>query len=171
MEKKMTPKAAKKQRKEEPKPTNVVADKVSEPAAPPAAHTVAAAVATTPNKQMQTVDKLKEAWAARGVDLKAMKVEPDGKYMNVVVAADWPIVRVGPTGGIELPEIRSYPKAFDAAIEADKLWAKQQARDQKKSAALAPRSAAATKPEATKPTPTEKKATQAAKIEQQAAQQ
>jgi hypothetical protein len=170
MEANMTPKAAKKQRKEEPKPATVLAEKVNETAFPPAAHTVAAAATTAPSKQIQTIDKLKEAWAARGLELKAMKVEQDGKFINVVVGADWPIVRVGPTGGIELPQIRSYPKAFQAAVEGDKLLAKQLARDQKKSAAPAPRPTTPTgKVEQKKeePTPAEKKQQQAAKIEQQ----
>ena len=65
--------------------------------------------------------------------------DPD---MLVVVAEGWPIVQLGPTGGIVLPQIRSYAKAWDAAMDGKAVFEKQQARDQKKITASAPQPAA-----------------------------
>jgi KTSC domain len=104
------------------------------------------AVQPTPaNKQTATFDKLKEAWTEKGVDLSKMTVKPDGKFVLVTVADGWPVVQIGASGGIVLPEIRSYAKAFDAAIDGLALYQKQLARDAKKNAALAPAPAPAPK--------------------------
>jgi len=92
-----------------------------------------------PSKQEQTLGKLKEAWTTRGVNLSEMKTKQDGKFLFITVAANWPVIRLGATGGIELPEIRSYAKAFDAAVIGDQVLAKQKERDSKKQAAPAPK--------------------------------
>lgn len=105
----------------------------------PAATSVPAAAAPAqPSKQMQTIEKLKEGWTAKGVNLDKLTVKDDGKFKLVVVADGWPTVQIGPTGGISLPAIKSYPKAFEAALEGDKLLAKQNAREAKKATATAP---------------------------------
>jgi len=54
------------------------------------------------------------------------------------VAEGWPRVQIGPTGGIVLPQIRSYAKAWDAAMDGLAVYQKQRARDQKKATATAP---------------------------------
>lgn len=110
----------------------------------------AAATPATPSqftKQMQTIDKLKEGWTAKGVALDKLTVKDDGKFKLVVVAEGWPTVQVGPTGGITVTELKSYAKAFDAAMDGLALYDKQKAREQKKEAAAAPARKAAT-PEA-----------------------
>src|SRR5579864_7402035 len=83
--------------KQEVKPTPApTATTKSEPAKPEAV-----------SKQTATLNKLREAWTARGVDLSKMTATQDGKYLFVTVSDNWPKVRIGATGGIELPEIRS----------------------------------------------------------------
>jgi hypothetical protein len=84
------------------------------------------------------LDKLKEAWTAKGVDLSKLEAKPDGKFLLVTVAAGWPIIQLGPTGGIVLPQIRSYAKAWDAAVDGLAVFTKQNERDAKKAAAAAP---------------------------------
>ena len=110
--------------------------------------------------------KLKEAWTERKVDLSKLTATMDGKFLNVVVGPEWPVIAIGPTGGLSLPTIRSYPKAWDAALEADKLLAKQTERMAKKTATAAPTSAApeTKKPQAATVTARKKKADQ--KLEQ-----
>jgi hypothetical protein len=82
--------------------------------------------------------KLKEGWTAKGVDLSKLTVKDDGKFKLLVVAEGWPTVQIGPTGGIVLPQIRSYAKAWDAAMDGLAVYQKQRARDQKKATATAP---------------------------------
>lgn len=121
---------------------------------PPAAVATAPAKPETPMKQMQTLQKLTAAWVERKVDLSKMTATPDGKFLNIVVGEGWPVVRLGATGGIELPEIKSYPKAFDAAVEGDVLLKKQTERAAKKKAATAApvkKTDEAVRPTATKP--------------------
>jgi len=142
----------------------------------PAPTPAVAAQPVAPSKQTQTLEKLKTAWTARGVDLSKMTVKPDGKFLYVTVGAAWPVIKLGPTGGIDLPEIKSYAKAFDAAVNADQLWQKQQERDKKKAATAAPapttpKPPAPTKPgagqpEAKKETPTARKQKADAALEQ-----
>ena len=98
----------------------------------------AAAAPAQPSKQMQTIEKLKEGWTAKGVNLDKLTVKDDGKFKLVVVADGWPTVQIGPTGGISLPQIRSYAKAFDAAIDGLAVFEKQNAREAKKATATAP---------------------------------
>ena len=103
------------------------------------------------------------------MDLSKMTVKPDGKFVLVTVAEGWPVIQIGPTGGITLPQIRSYAKAFEAAVDGLALFQKQQARDQKKAApAPAPKAAPApAAPAPAKETVTQKKAKQGAAVEQQ----
>lgn len=61
----------------------------------------------------------------------------DGKYINLLIGKEWPVIQIGASGGIVLPAIKSYPKAFQAALEGDKLLAKQTEREQKKVTATA----------------------------------
>jgi len=103
-----------------------------EPTPAPAAAPVAA------SKQQITLDKLKVAWAEKGVDLSKLEAKPDGKFLLVTVAAGWPVIQLGPTGGIVLPQIRSYAKAWDAAVDGLAIFEKQNAWDAKKASAAAP---------------------------------
>ncbi len=92
------------------------------------------------------------------------------------MADGWPVVAIGPTGGVNLPQIRSYSKPFDAAMDGKALLEKQTARDQKKQAASAPATpkpqtgkpepAKAVTPEAPKETPAAKKAKAHSQIEE-----
>jgi len=91
-----------------------------------------------PSKQEQTIAKLKEGWTAKGVDLSKLSIKDDGKFKLVIVAAGWPTCTVGPTGGLGVTELKSYTKAFDAAMIGKELYDKQKAREQKKTAAAAP---------------------------------
>lgn len=129
----------------------------SAPAAP--ATPAPAAVAGTPSKQDAVLALLKTSWQKRGIDVDKVQVSFDGKMMNVVVGPDWPLIQLGVNGGVVLPQIRSYPNAFQAAVEGDVLWKKQQERDAKKAAASAPAPAPA-KPAAQPSEPKEKTAAQ-----------
>jgi len=77
-----------------------------------------------------------------------MTEKHDGKFCLLQPTPEWPLVRVGPTGGIELPQIRSYAKAWDAALDGLAVLTKQQQRDQKKAAAAPSPQAQAAKPKA-----------------------
>jgi hypothetical protein len=139
-------------------------------AEPPKPEAPAAQTPIPASKQTATFDKLKAALTAKGVDLSKMTVKPDGKYLDVIVAEGWPLIMIGPTGGITLPEIRSYPRAFEAAIDGLAIYEKQKARDTKKVAAPAPAPKAAPAPAAPAPakeTPTAKKGKAHQQIEQQ----
>jgi hypothetical protein len=92
-----------------------------------------------------------------------MQVKMDGKFMLVTVAEGWPVVQIGASGGIVLPQIRSYQKAFDAAVDGLAVFQKQNERDKKK-AAPAPTPAA---PPAARETVTAKKAKADAAVEAQ----
>ena len=119
------------------------------------------------SKQMAMVDKLKAAWREARVDISKLEQKQDGKFVNLLVTPEWPIVQIGPTGGIALPQIRSYPKAWEAALNGLAIWTKQQARDQKKAAAPAPQPEQ--KKEVTHQTPTARKQEADAKLEAQLA--
>ena len=156
----MTPKKDAPKQPEAPKP--------QQPTAPtPAPATTVAAAPAQPSKQTQTLDNLKAAWTKRGVDLSKMQTVNDGKFLLVVVADNWPDIVIGVGGGIDLPQIKSYPKAFDAAIIGDQLLAKQNARLAKLAApAPATKPKAAVQPEAKKAeTPAAKKQAQHEQIE------
>ena len=142
-----------------------------QPAAPATQATPAQAVAAQPTKAEQTIAKLKDAWTARNVDLSKMTITADGKNMNVQVADNWPLIVIGPGGGIVLPEIRSYAKAWDAAVDGDNVLRKQNERDQKKATPAAPKDVVVTAkthvtPEQAKQTPASKKAAAHEQIEQ-----
>src|ERR1700722_1788337 len=124
-----------------PNPGQINGDtgKVNPPAPAPAATVQPATAAPAqPNKQTQTIEKLQEGWKAKGVDLSKLAIKDDGKFKLLIVDAGWPTVQIGPTGGITVLELKSYAKAFDAAMDGLSLYQKQQAREQKKAAAAAP---------------------------------
>jgi hypothetical protein len=123
---------------EQPKPTP----------APAATAQPATAAPAQPNKQQQTIEKLQEGWKAKGVDLSKLTIKDDGKFKLLIVDAGWPTVQVGNSGGITVLELKSYAKAFDAAMDGLSLYQKQQAREQKKAAAAAPAPPAAKAPAA-----------------------
>jgi hypothetical protein len=114
----------------------------------------------TPTKAQMTVMRLSVELAKREVTVKPEMLSMDGKFLVLKISDAWPKIVIGPGGGIDLPEIRSYPKAFEAAVIADQLYAKQQARATKP---ITPTAPVAKKPEAPKPeqvtptTPKEKK--------------
>ena len=143
--------------------------KKSTPAVQP--QPAAAALPAPASKQATTFEKLKEAWAAKGVDLSKMTATPDGKYLDVIVAEGWPLITIGASGGIALPEVRSYPSAFEAAVNGLAVFTKQKERDQKKVAASAPAAPQAPPVPApaapAKETVTAKKQKQHAAVEQQ----
>ncbi len=135
------------------------------PATPAPAPAAQPATPVPANKQTATFDTLKAGWLAKGVDLSKMTVKPDGKFTLVVVAEGWPTVQIGPTGGITVVQLKSYQKAFDAAMDGLALYEKQQAREAKKAAtpATAPEAAKAPVKEST----TAKKQKADAQLEQQ----
>lgn len=144
--------------------------------APVAAKPIAPTPAPQPtaSKQSTTVTKLKATWLERKVNLDQLNERQDGKFVLLQPTPEWPLIRIGPTGGIELPQIRSYAKAWDAAVEGLAVWQKQQARDQKKTATSTPPPAQTAKPQppvpAVKPeTVTARKARKDAALEAQLA--
>jgi hypothetical protein len=119
---------------EQPKPEA----KSTKPAATPAPAAVTPAPAQ-PSKQTQTIEKLTVALREqRQIEVKPEMLVQDGKYINLLIGKEWPVIVIGASGGIVLPAIKSYPKAFQAALEGDRLLAKQNERDAKKTAAAAP---------------------------------
>jgi hypothetical protein len=138
-----------------PNPGQINTGKVNEQPKPKAeqkqpAATPAPAAAAQPRKQTQTIEKLKEGWTAKGVSLDKLSIKDDGKFKLLVVAEGWPTVQVGASGGITVLELKSYSRAFDAAMEGLGLYQKQQAREQKKATATAPTAPAAKAPAAEK---------------------
>ena len=73
-----------------------------------------------------------------GMDLSKLTIKDDGKFKVLIVDQGWPRVTIGPTGGIVVTDLKSYSKAFDAAMDGLALYQKQQAREQKKATATAP---------------------------------
>jgi hypothetical protein len=99
----------------------------------------AAAQPVTPSKQQATVEKLTVAFREqRQIEVKPEMLVQDGKYINLLIGKEWPVIQIGASGGIVLPAIKSYPKAFEAALQGDKLLAKQCEREAKKATAAAP---------------------------------
>jgi hypothetical protein len=125
--------------------------------------------AQAPTKQQVTLAKLEAAWTERKVDLSKMEAKQDGKFLIVKVAVNWPTIRIGPSGGGDILELKSYAKFFEAAIVADDLLAKQVGRQQKKAATSAPAPAkpVAAKPEVRKESPALRKQKADQKLEQQ----
>jgi hypothetical protein len=119
---------------------NADTGKVNEAVKPqPQTPAAAEAKAVQPSKAQQSLAKLREAWEARKIDLSKLQVVNDGKFMNVIVADGWPDIVIGPSGGITLPQVRSYARAFDAAAQGDIVFKKQQEMDAKKTLAAAPK--------------------------------
>src|SRR5580700_3698693 len=69
-----------------------------QPAAEPKPAPATAAPAQ-PSKQAQTIEKLKEGWTAKGVDLSKLTIKDDGKFRLLIVDTGWPTVQVGASGG------------------------------------------------------------------------
>ena len=141
------------------------------PAAQPKQEAALAPAAPAPaaqaTKQEQTISKLREAWTQKGVDLTNLAIKDDGKFKLLIVADNWPTISIGPTGGISVLELRSYAKAFDAAIDGLALYQKQQSRDAKKTAAPAqPAPAPAAPAQAAKESTTQRRKKQDAAIEE-----
>ena len=151
-----------KQQKAAEERAQAAAPKAAQPVAEQPKQAAPAQSLPTPSKQTATIEKLKEAWTAKKVDLSKLQVKDDGKFKLLIVDAGWPTVQIGPTGGITVLELRSYAKAFDAAIDGLALYQKQNDRDRKKTAAPAPPPAPAAKE-----TPTARKTKAHAQIEQQ----
>lgn len=148
-----------------PAKERITMKKQAAPAPTPAAATVAAPTPAQPSKQEATIAKLKDAWIERKVDLSKMQVKQDGKFVLITVADGWPVVQIGASGGIVLPEIHSYPKAFDAAVDGLAVYTKQKERDAKKATTVA----VAPTPTPAQPkaeTPAAKKAKAHAQLEQ-----
>jgi hypothetical protein len=153
------------------KQQKAAAERVAKPApavqpTAPAQPAPPAAASTQPSKQQQTIDKLREAWMEKRVDLSKITIRDDGKFKLVIVDAGWPTVQIGPTGGIVVLELRSYSKAFEAAVDGLALYQKQQGRDAKKPATspTQPAPAAPLAPEPKEST-TQKKKRQDAAVE------
>jgi hypothetical protein len=143
-----------------PEPTPAPAAAVEAP--------VAQAVTLVGNpKQVAALEALKVKWTERKVDLSKLAITQDGKYIVVVVGEGWPKITIGNGGGIDLPEIKSYPKAFDAAVMGDDLLAKQSKRGQPKPPS-APAAAAQPEPkkEGVAETPAQRKQREDAALEQ-----
>jgi hypothetical protein len=92
----------------------------------------------TISKQNATVETLKAGWTAKGVDLSKLTIKDDGKFKVLVVAEGWPRVTIGPTGGVVVTDLKSYAKAFDAAMDGLALYQKQNDREAKRAAASQP---------------------------------
>jgi len=87
-----------------------------------------------PSKQQQAIEKLKEGWAQKGVNLDKLTVKDDGKFKVLIVDTGWPTVRIGPSGGISVMELKSYASAFTAAMNGLELYERQKAREKKATA-------------------------------------
>jgi hypothetical protein len=128
-----------------PNPGQINGDtgKVNEQPKPNGKATPAAvAAATQPtvvSKQQLTIMRLTVAFREqRQIEVKPEMLTQDGKYINLLIGKEWPVIQIGASGGIVLPVIKSYPKAFEAALEGDKLLARQNEREAKKNATTAP---------------------------------
>ncbi len=126
----------------QPQPAVQPAPATPAPTPTPAA-TVAAPAPAQPSKQEVTITKLRDAWTEKKVDLSRMTITDDGKFKPIVVDAGWPTVQIGASGGVTVLELKSYASAFDAALIGKELFDKKRAREAKKSAQPAPRTAAA----------------------------
>jgi len=87
--------------KPEPQPA-VKPEQPTAPATPaPTAEPQTAVAQTLGNaKQVATLELLKAAWTKRGdVDLSKLSIAADGKFLNVQVADNWPLIVVGNGAG------------------------------------------------------------------------
>jgi hypothetical protein len=124
--------------------------KQSKPVTQTAAPATPAQPATV-SKQQMTIMELTVAFREqRQIEVKPEMLTQDGKYINLLIGKEWPVIQIGASGGIVLPVIKSYPKAFAAALEGDKLLARQNEREAKKAATPAPTAPAPKAPAAEK---------------------
>lgn len=172
----MTPKKhedTKQQKQEQPKATATPQPQTAPPQAQTAKPVEPTKPEPAPSKQQQTISKLKQAWTEKGVDLSKLSERQDGKFILLQPTPDWPLIRVGPTGGLELPQVRSFAKAWDACVDGLNVYQKQLARDQKKAAnaqaTKAPQPAPAKQPAVKAETPTARKAKESEQLEKQLA--
>lgn len=168
-----------KQQKQAEERASAAAPKAAQPVATPVAVAEApkpAAQAEAPlSKQQQTLMRLIVALREkRQIEVKPEMLMQDGKFILIRIGESWPTIQVGPTGGITVVELKSYPVAFDAAIDGDNLLAKQKAREAKKANGSVPAPAPAAQPAATakdtpapKQTPTARKQKADAAVEAQ----
>lgn len=107
---------------------------------------MAAEAVTSITKQQQSIMALVVALREqRNVNVTPEMLVQDGKFINFVLGEAWPVIAIGPSGGMNLPGIKSYPKSDLATmLQADALLTKQLARETKKAAATAPAQAAKT---------------------------
>ena len=91
-----------------------------------------------PSKHQLAIEKLREGWTAKGVNLDKLSIKDDGKFKVSVVDQGWPRITIGPTGGIVVTDLKSYASAFDAAMDGLALYEKQKSREAKKQQATAP---------------------------------
>jgi hypothetical protein len=110
--------------------------KPPQPPTPPAPTPVEAS--PTPTKAQMTVMRLSVELAKRDITVKPEMLSTDGKFLVLKIGDAWPRIVIGPGGGIDLPEIRSYAKAFEAALVGDQLLAKQISRATKPTTPTAP---------------------------------
>jgi hypothetical protein len=99
---------------------------------------VAAAIAVpVKSKQTLEVEKLIAALIeTRKLNAKKIETKLEGSKV-VLLIAGWPRIEVGKGGGVNLPTIKSYANAFEAALIADQKQAAQDAREAKAAAAKA----------------------------------
>jgi hypothetical protein len=113
-------------------------------------------------KQQLTIEKLIATLVElRKISAKKIDMRNEGSKVIMLIAANWPAVEIGRAGGINIPALKSYASAFEAAIHGDELLAKQQQREAK---ALAAKAAPPTPPvaktkDATPATPKQQEAT------------
>lgn len=125
----MTP-SKKQQQQTKPQPQQPTAPPKSDEVKTAPVPAVATQLGVT--KQQATAAKLKEGWKASGKDMEKVTEKQDGKYL--IMALGEAQVRIGANGGVDLPQIRSYAKAWDAALIVDELFKKQMEKDAKKTA-------------------------------------
>jgi len=98
--------------------------------------------APVPDKQQLQVKAILDGIAARelGENAPVFKQVSDDKIVSLIPdeanLVAWPIITVGRSGGIDLPQVRSWDatkKPLDVAIYGETFLAAQMARDKKRS--------------------------------------
>lgn len=98
------------------------------------------------SKQTQALNTLIERLTnERGLAENAYTTETqaDGKLLVIVDLPNFPTISIGKQGGVDMPEIRSYPQvkggltAMDAAVKGDEHLARQNAGRTRRVAAVA----------------------------------
>ena len=103
-------------------------------------------------KQQVTINNITAAFASERPELNGStpQFETVLEGGNVFLVADnWPTIKLGRDGGIDIPDLRSFSDALHAAVHADELVAKQVARDKKKAEEKAAAAAKAAAPAGT----------------------